>query len=738
MNPTTPKFNNVDPSQLYNTLFPEQDPSQVANPIQQSQGQDNPLLDFLLPTAGASLGALVPGLGETGISEAGGAAVGQYLSDLIQGKSPGADVAITGATSFLLPKILSPFLGGISKGAGKIANTLTGVAPRDIFQSVVAKDPWALNNASTLANTANSLGYTKMPMRQAMVKMPQDFSNMQTRIESALQGSDRNIPLYKGIADQPSLRDNYLQELDKSNYTPEDLTGANNWVSNRIKNLGTNKADPLSVYQEKQSMAKLLGKTFDKQDAGGTLLPMEEARMAYYNGLKNTIDQYVDPSIREVNTKQNHLFDISRAFMGKLNRQIGSTGPRFGFNDFWPIGGAETAHLMGGNPLIGGLLGYGAEKAVNSPVMMKGAQNLFSLLGNTKFLSGAGAGIAGAGQGVLQPNSPLSNPLASAGILTGDIGGSPTVNPSLSPQGVGFPINGGITSNPGSNGGNGQSDNQGFNQNNSSPFGGNQTMSNSNNISQLANNVNTTGQTSGVQSFDGKTTFPAQLPQPVNISNQIPGQTYTNDQFEADSQKIAQAAVANAYNPAAMDALKVQQQAINDMHNSNTQRVDMYLQQQGLDAGAQDFVRTANPQWNSLTQLHELLKSNGGQNLFQSFMQANPTVQTLLAAKDPRYALMFNLLGQQKLAQARIAQGGTPRQYDIALSYLGAGNTAAANAKIVEYAMGQFLDQYKQYSPLYGLKLSSGGSTPNTPTQTSQSQMGGLYQTLGIPGGGGQ
>lgn len=92
---------------------------------------------------------------------------------------------------------------------------------------------------------------------------------------------------------------------------------------------------------------------------------------------------------------------------------------------------------------------------------------------------------------------------------------------------------------------------------------------------------------------------------------------------------------------------------------------------------------------------------------------------------------MFNLLGQQKLAQARLAQGGVPRAYDLALSRLGTGQTAGANSAILEYAMKQFLTQYQQYAPAYGLSM---GPVPNTQSGNQAiSNMGPLYQTLFSP-----
>ena len=638
-----------------------------------SGGKENPLLDFLLPTAGAALGALVPGLGETGISEAGGAAAGQALSDFIQGKKPGADVAITGASSFLLPKILSPLFGGIANKAAGRAASLLGKPTDEIFNGVVAKDPWMTQNIGELQGAAKEFGLMDLPVKSSLNKMPQIFDDINSQISSSIAKNNTAIPL---VAGEKSLLSNFTSQMEKSAYGPGDPGYDNgvNSILNKITSLGNGVADAKTIYGEKSAMGKVLSNTFDRQARGATLTPREEANMAYFQALKDSLDQFGSPEVRALNTKQNQLFDIAKAFGTQYAKTAGTKAAPFGFGNLLPFegagAGAGAGLLFHANPLLGAAIGFGGQAALNNPTAMEAASKGLGFLANPRLLASAGGGGAGVLNGILSPT----------------LGGQQEQN------------------------------NQGENSNALKNNGQNipsflNTGSNSANLSQTGSSVNSQN---AVSTQFG--TFPRQLPNPTSIANTIPGQPYPQSQYLADIQKATAMKTANPYNP----GVQTQAQALIDQANANKaindQFVQQYIQQQGLPADAQDFVRTAQPQWNSLTQLHDLLQTKGAQDLFQSFIQSDPLTQTLLAAKDPKYALMFNLLGQQKLAQARLAQGGVPRAYDLALSRLGSGQTAQANLAILDYAMNQFQTQYAQYAPAYGL---SQGQVPNTVSGSS-------------------
>jgi hypothetical protein len=107
----------------------------MKNFINKSMNPDrggNGLLQFLLPTGGAiaggALGALVPGFGETGASEIGGAGIGggagKWLADLLTGQKPGWDVPVTGgltAVAGLGGKLLGGALGDAAPAVTDVA-----------------------------------------------------------------------------------------------------------------------------------------------------------------------------------------------------------------------------------------------------------------------------------------------------------------------------------------------------------------------------------------------------------------------------------------------------------------------------------------------------------------------------------------------------------------------------------------------------------------------------------------
>lgn len=112
----------------------------------------------LLPTiggvGGTVLGALIPGLGETGAGEIGGgaagSALGQTISDMLTGKQAGADVlgsAASGAVGGGVGKLGEAAVGGVggllaNKGAQAVADA--GTATADAAKLVTAKNTTSL------------------------------------------------------------------------------------------------------------------------------------------------------------------------------------------------------------------------------------------------------------------------------------------------------------------------------------------------------------------------------------------------------------------------------------------------------------------------------------------------------------------------------------------------------------------------------------------------------------------
>lgn len=714
-------------------MFPIQGPT-IPGQQQSQQGGNNALLDFLLPTGGAAvggaLGALVPGLGETGVSEvagaSGGQALGKFIENLITGKNPTQDVlsnaeqgALGGLTGIGVGKVLSPILGGIGGKLTGAADQLIGKPTQDIFNSVVQKDPWMLQNTGNLASTASDLGYMDQPMAQSLFQMPKDFSDINSQIKTSISNNNTPMPITNGINGNPSLLDNFQNQLQKSSYgagNPEFDQSVNNTLQ-RMTNLSNNGVtDASTIYGEKQNMGNILSNTYDRQARGVALQPKEEVNLAYQQALKDTLDQYGSPEVRALNTKQNQMYDIAKAFGGAYQKQAGKAGAApFSFRSLFPeeVGGV-AANLMGANPLFGMGAAAAANVASRNPGFLQGAGGLASFLGkvagNPVAQTVGGATGFNALQSVLSPSS---------------VGGVSNLNPENAP--------------------NNNQDQTNNTQSSSPSFGGI--------VTQQGGNVNTNSNTSQntfniggqniptITGYDGKTQLPAQLPPISSVQNTIPGQIYSPQQYESDINTISNDVQKNANNPIALQALSEERAAIDQKWALNQNIVNTYISENGLTPDNKAYMQEAAPVYSQMVTLHNLLQSQGGQNLFQAFLQSDPTVQKVLASQNPQYAVMFQMLNQAKLSQLRQAQGGAVRSYDLALSSLGAGQTAKANQAILEQSMGLFLKDYQQYAPLYGLSLQAQqpqqapmqtqSQTPNAMQQTVPQ----LYQTLYSGGG---
>jgi hypothetical protein len=148
------------------------DPNAI-NQALQKQNQPS-FLEKLLPTAGGilggigggALGALVPGLGETGVSEyaggvagaSAGEAVGQGLENLLTGqKQSVTQAAVEGgvgqAAGGVLGGLFGKGLGAIGKGAESIgAKTLAGQATPGLIGPDLAKELYATHRITNLSN----------------------------------------------------------------------------------------------------------------------------------------------------------------------------------------------------------------------------------------------------------------------------------------------------------------------------------------------------------------------------------------------------------------------------------------------------------------------------------------------------------------------------------------------------------------------------------------------------------
>lgn len=319
-----------------------------ANSPQTSQGGKsllNSLLQTAIPTGGAIaggigggvLGALVPGADLSGIPEAGGAvagasaggAGGQALADLLTGKKPGSDVAVTGATSALGEGAGA----GIGAILGKAGGALASKVPDDVFNKVVAASPSYTTDITTLKNTANKYGLMNGTTAEGLSKMPTIMNNIGQTIQKTLANVKTPVPL----ADvSKSILDDFSKQTNAFDNTA-DFNNAQEYIKNRLysatgndgpisKILGGN-GQPMNnqsasttfskLYQLKSEVAQDLKPVF-KAQANPALTtnftPKQEANLALWSGLKNVIDK-ASPEIRTLNNDQHNMFDIAKGFV---------------------------------------------------------------------------------------------------------------------------------------------------------------------------------------------------------------------------------------------------------------------------------------------------------------------------------------------------------------------------------------------------------------------------------------
>lgn len=629
-----------------------------------TQPQDNlfnNILQFGLPTVGAIGGEALGGPLGAGVGGAGG----QALADLLTGKKMGGDVLASGAFSAgggLLGKVLPGLVGG---ALGKTGEDLA-TGGLNLTKSMANKLA-DVNGEPVLATlTKNGLsGATSESLDKAMGPL-----------------YDAQAQLAKNI---PFNMDSFAKNADDA------LNQLKNSPVTSVQNL----YDPVN-----QNVQNILDKVSKGQGSLDQLLSQFDSatKQAQFGSGEWGANRYTGDILRKT------MYDTADQMPGVNPGQLKQMGMNLRNLQNISDAAAKREGMGGGGGLFGlpNLLG---EEVGLHATQLAGANPLFSLLV-------PGAKMA---TGAIRSNPELAGAVSQGLMKAG--AGVKALAPILGVAGAGVGVNlpGAVES--------GQStpQDQYSQQDNTS-----QNISPSPSVALGAAGVNLGQPTQQPTQNEIPTsfgTFPRQLPNPTQIANTVPGQPYPIGQYQADVQKWTALAAANPYNKGIQTKANLMIAEADKNKAVNDQWVQQYIQQQGLPADAQDFIRTAQPQWNNLTELHDLLQQKGAANLFQSFLQADPTMQTILAAKDPRYALMFNLLGQQKLAQARLAQGGVPRAYDLALSRLGTGQTAQANLAILDYAMKQFQSQYEQYAPAYGLSLSAIPGTSSSPSMTGNSKL---------------
>jgi hypothetical protein len=238
--------NNVAPGVSMPNVQTSQNPTASMGDITSALGNNQPAtvkaptandnenwLTRLLPTAGSIIGgiggALIPGLGETGIGEVGGAgvgsALGKGLEDLLTGKQAGADVLGAGAEGLAG--------GALGKGAeaaiGAVGKGLAGVGAKGIS---------AADEATQAANTSAQALATKLNYGGISSKIQKDLNLGSNQKVLEGLGYDPTNPFDMQKAAQAGKILDAKYDAALATTKPVDMTGFTKGIYNTLKTSG--------------------------------------------------------------------------------------------------------------------------------------------------------------------------------------------------------------------------------------------------------------------------------------------------------------------------------------------------------------------------------------------------------------------------------------------------------------------------------------------------------------------
>jgi hypothetical protein len=386
------------------TDTPQATPQQSQQPAQPAQPKSNGFADWL-PTiggiAGGVLGGFVPGLGETGVSEVGGAAIGQAggqaLKDVITGQPIGADVAEQGAAGAL---------GGVTGlGVGKLAGSVLsklgeGEAINGLNLTRLQQNALKVKNGEPVANTLTNhglIGTNAEGLTNGINKVQSTFDSIAknnnvpinqdallSRGVAAIQAlKNSSVPSDQALASQvdealgnvmdkiangkvTSLADLNAERQAFDNATKDSQFGSSSWGTNRI-------------------VGDILRNTaYDTADVSSAVGPNGESLQQLGQNLRKL---YNISNIAEKRVGQGNSagpLSLSNMLLGGLGATAGSIGgPAGSVAGFAAATGARQALA---NPTVAKVLSNtltGAGKASAAPIGMGVA-------------TGLGAGAAGA------------------------------------------------------------------------------------------------------------------------------------------------------------------------------------------------------------------------------------------------------------------------------------------------------------------------------------------------------
>ncbi len=202
---------------------------------------------------------------------------------------------------------------------------------RDVLNPQADASPFYADDVAVIQKAQEKIGLSGSTEHQ-LSQLPKAFKKSQTEIKSLLRSSPSPK---KGV-----LTSEFSKNIVDSNYGLEEsaFASAVKTETNVLKKLEGKSAS--AYYEQLGKYRELLKSTRKKIDKGTTLLPKEEARLAAFNALKDTIDT-VSPEVRAINTLQNQMFNISEGLV-KGQKKGGIGVELFGSKVGIPAGASQT------------------------------------------------------------------------------------------------------------------------------------------------------------------------------------------------------------------------------------------------------------------------------------------------------------------------------------------------------------------------------------------------------------
>lgn len=228
------------------------------------------------------------------------------------------------STALVAKDVASGVRGAARPKATAVAPTKTGILEktssrfrRETLNPQVDASPFLAEEVAMLQKVQKDLGL-KGSAQMQLEQLPAAFKKSDTQIRTLL----KEAPAPK----KGTLTSQLQKEITDANYGLEDRLFSKA-VETEIKILEKLEGKPVSaLYEQMGKYRQLLKSARRKQDAGTTLLPKEEARLAAFNALKETIDT-VSPEVKVLNTLQNQMYQLSEGLKKSSEKQGIGVGP---------------------------------------------------------------------------------------------------------------------------------------------------------------------------------------------------------------------------------------------------------------------------------------------------------------------------------------------------------------------------------------------------------------------------